>query len=439
MCHAASHIRDPQRRLYKDQAKCHAGHVSEDHREFSPHDITSRQFWGQTFDVRDQTFAELRAADGLSWHPPVPSVFDNTEPGFWALTRRADIVHASLHPELFSSANGIALDPMPAELQRIATFFLMMDPPQHTLYRRLISSAFTPRHVAQIEEQVHKNAAAVVDELVGAGQVDFVAACSARLPMMTISEMLGVPTDQREAVAKAAEKLFSMSDDEYSSLEERAEATISEMFLLANTGIELAKFRRRHPADDLMTAIVDAEVDGHRLTDEEIGAFLILLASAGNDTTKQTTSHAMLALAANPGQRDWLTADFENRIGPAVEEFIRWATPVLQFARTVTEDTELAGQQLAAGDKVGLFYCSANRDGAAFDQPQVFNVARSPNPHLGFGGGGPHFCLGNQLARTELRNLFRELLTRVDVEFGEPEYLMSNFVHGIKRLPAFIR
>ncbi|WP_442930332.1 cytochrome P450 [Mycobacterium sp. NBC_00419] len=408
-------------------------------RDYSPHDITSREFWGQHFEVRDQTFAALRHADGLSWHPPVPSVFDTDEPGFWALTRRADIVHASLHPELFSSAQGIALDPMPADLQRIATFFLMMDPPQHTLYRRLISSAFTPRNVAQIDEQVRKNAAAIVDDLVGAGEVDFVAACSARLPMMTIAEMLGVPTDQREAVAKAAEKLFSMSDDEYSSLDERAEATINEMFLLANTGIELAKFRRRHPADDLMTSIVNAEVDGHRLTDEEIGAFLILLASAGNDTTKQTTSHAMLALAANPDQRDWLMADFDGRISQSVEEFIRFATPVLQFARIVTQDTELAGQQLAAGDKVGLFYCSANRDEAAFDRPQAFDLQRSPNPHLGFGGGGPHFCLGNQLARTELRNIFRELLTRVTVEFGEPEYLMSSFVHGIKRLPAFVR
>lgn len=414
-------------------------HVPEVDREYSPHDITSRRFWSQHFDVRDQAFAALRNAEGLSWHPPLPSVFDTEEPGFWALTRRADIVHASLHPELFSSAHGIALDPMPADLQRIATFFLMMDPPQHTLYRRLISSAFTPRNVAQIDEQVRKNAAAIVDDLVGAGDVDFVAVCSARLPMMTISEMLGVPTDQREAVAKAAEKLFSMSDDEYSSLEERAEATINEMFLLANTGIELAKFRRRHPADDLMTSIVNAEVDGHRLTDEEIGAFLILLASAGNDTTKQTTSHAMLALAANPEQRDWLMADFDGRIGQSVEEFIRFATPVLQFARTVTQDTELAGQQLSAGDKVGLFYCSANRDEAAFDRPQAFDLARSPNPHLGFGGGGPHFCLGNQLARTELRNIFRELLTRVTVEFGEPEYLMSNFVHGIKRLPAFVR
>ncbi len=409
----------------------------------APHDITSRRFWGgQTFDVREQTFAALRATEGgLTWHEPFPPLFPMEEPGFWALTRRADIVHASLHPELFSSAQGIALDPMPAEIQRIATFFLMMDPPQHTVYRRLISSVFTPpRNVAQIDEQVRKNAATVVDELVGAGEVDFVAACSARLPMMTISEMLGVPTSDREAVAKAAEKLFSMSDDEYATIEERAEATVNEMFLLAGTGIELAKFRRRHPGDDLMTSIVNAEVDGHRLTDEEIGAFLVLLASAGNDTTKQTTSHAMLALAANPDQRTWLMEDFDGRIGTAVEEFIRWATPVLQFARFVTQDTELAGQRLKAGDKVGLFYCSANRDEAAFDQPGgEFNVARSPNPHLGFGGGGPHFCLGNQLARTELRNLFRELLFRVDVEFGEPDYLLSSFVHGIKRLPAFVR
>ena len=413
--------------------------MSGDQREYSPHDITSRRFWSQHFDVRDQTFAALRAADGLSWHEPFPSMFPMEEPGYWALTRRADIVHASLHPELFSSAQGIALDPMPADIQRIATFFLMMDPPQHTTYRRLISSAFTPRHVAQIDEQVRKNAAAVVDELVAAGEVDFVAACSARLPMMTISEMLGVPNSEREGVAKAAEKLFSMSDDEYATIEERAEATVNEMFLLAGTGIELAKFRRRHPGDDLMTSIVNAEIDGHRLTDEEIGAFLILLASAGNDTTKQTTSHAMLALAANPEQRAWLMADFDARIGPAVEEFIRWATPVLQFARIVTEDTELAGQELKAGDKVGLFYCSANRDEAAFEAPGQFNLQRSPNPHLGFGGGGPHFCLGNQLARTELRNLFRELLFRVDVELGKPDYLLSTFVHGIKRIPAFVR
>ncbi|UNB50386.1 cytochrome P450 [Mycolicibacterium sp. YH-1] len=409
-------------------------------REYSPFDITSHHFWAQPFDERDRTFAQLRSADGLSWHKPLPSLFDLVEPGFWALTRRADVTYVSQHPELFTSAQGVALDPMPAEVQRMASFFLAMDPPQHTVYRKLVSSAFTPKNVRRIDEQIHDTAVAVVDDLVGAGEIDFVSACSARLPMLTIMKMLGVPGSDQPAVAAAAEKLFSMSDDEYSSLEERAADTISEIMLLASTGAELAKFRRANPGDDLMTAMVNAEVDGQRLTDEEMGAFLILLASAGNDTTKQATSHAMLALSANPDQRDWLMADFDGRIGTAVEEFVRWSSPVLQFARFATQDAEIAGQPIAAGEKVGLFYCSANRDEAVFDAPGAFDLSRSPNPHVGYGGGGPHFCLGNQLARTELRNLFRELLTRLKhVEFGEPELLHSNFVHGIKRLPAVVK
>jgi cytochrome P450 len=387
-------------------------------REYSRFDITSHDFWSRPFDARDEVFALLRAGDGLTWHRPVDSLF----------------------PELFTSAQGVALNPMPAEIQRFASFFLSMDPPQHTVYRRLISSAFTPRNVRQIEEQIHRNAVAIVDELVGAGNVDFVTACSARLPMLTIMDMLGVPTADQPEVAYAAEKLFGMSDDEYATAEERAEDPIAQITLLSNTGVELAQFRRKNPGDDLMTGIVNAEVDGHRLTDEEIGAFLILLASAGNDTTKQATTHAMLALTENPAQRDWLMADFDGRIGSAVEEFVRWSSPVLQFARFVTEDTEINGSPVQAGDKVGLFYCSANRDEAAFADPGVFDLSRSPNPHLGFGGGGPHFCLGSQLAKAELRNLFRELLTRLTtVEFGEPDLLYSTFVHGVKRLPAFVR
>ncbi|WP_099042200.1 cytochrome P450 [Mycobacterium neglectum] len=409
-------------------------------REYSRFDITSRDFWSRTFDGRDEIFAQLRASEGITWHRPFDSLFPMEEPGFWALTRRADIAYVSQHPELFTSAQGVALSPMPAEIQRFASFFLSMDPPRHTVYRRLISSAFTPRNVRQIEEQIHRNAVAIVDDLVGAGDVDFVGACSARLPMLTIMDMLGVPTADQPAVAYAAEKLFGMSDDEYATPEERAEDPIAQITLLSNTGVELAQFRRNNPGDDLMTGIVNAEVDGHRLTDEEIGAFLILLASAGNDTTKQSTTHAMLALAENPAQREWLLEDFENRISSAVEEFVRWSSPVLQFARFATEDTEINGAPVQAGDKVGLFYCSANRDEAAFADPGIFDLSRSPNPHLGFGGGGPHFCLGNQLAKAELRNLFRELLTRLTtVEFGEPDLLYSNFVHGVKRLPAFVR
>ena len=191
-------------------------------------------------------------------------MFPMEEPGFWALTRRADIAYVSQHPELFTSAQGVALNPMPAEIQRFASFFLSMDPPQHTVYRRLISSAFTPRNVRQIEEQIHRNAVRIVDDLVGAGDIEFVAACSARLPMLTIMDMLGVPSADQPAVAYAAEKLFGMSDDEYSTPEERAEDPIAQITLLSNTGVELAKFRRDNPGDDLMTSIVNAEVDGQR-------------------------------------------------------------------------------------------------------------------------------------------------------------------------------
>lgn len=367
-------------------------------------------------------------------------MFPIEEPGFWALTRRADIVYVSQHPELFTSAQGVALNPMPAEIQRFASFFLTMDPPQHTVYRRLISSAFTPRNIRLIEEQIHKNAVTIVENLVDAGEVEFVSACSAKLPMLTIMDMLGVPSADQPAVAYAAEKLFGMSDDEYATEDERLADPVAQIALLSNTGVELAKFRRTHPGDDLMTSIVNAEVDGHRLTDEEIGAFLILLASAGNDTTKQATTHAMMALVEHPEQRDWLMADFDGRIGSAIEEFVRWSSPVLQFARFVTEDTEINGHPVAAGDKVGLFYCSANRDEAVFDAPDTFDLTRSPNPHLGFGGGGPHYCLGSQLAKAELRNLFHELLTRLKtIEFSEPDLLYSSFVHGVKRLPAVVR
>ena len=192
-----------------------------------------------------------------------------------------------------------------------------MDPPEHTVYRRLISSAFTPKQLRRIEDQIHRNAVHIVDDLIGAGEIDFVKACSARLPMLTIAEMLGVAEDKRERVAQAGEAIFSSSDDEYATVQERAEFAMRETQLLVDTAIELAQFRRRQPSDDLMTNIVNAEVDGTRLTDEQIGAFMILLTSAGNDTTKQTTTHAMKALVEHPEQRAWLMEDFDSRIGPA--------------------------------------------------------------------------------------------------------------------------
>jgi cytochrome P450 len=188
-----------------------------------------------------------------------------------------------------------------------------------------------------------------------------------------------------------------------------------------------------------MTSIVQAEVDGQRLTDEQIGAFMILLSTAGNDTTKQTTSHTVLALSRHPDQRRWLMADWDGRITRAVEEFVRWATPVMDFSRTAAVDTEIRGTTIRAGEKVGLFYCSGNRDESVFDRPHEFDLTRTPNPHVGFGGGGIHYCLGHSVAKTQLRSLFAQLLDRIpDIEIGEPEYLANSFVHGIARLPASI-
>jgi len=406
-------------------------------------DISSGAFWAQTFNEREQTFARLRqdsARDGLTWHEPLEANFPHAETGFWAATRNEDIGYISKHHELFSSAEGVAVSPLPKEAQQAVTFFLMMDPPQHTVFRRLISAAFTPRQVARIASQIEANAREIVDDLVGAGEVDFVTACSAILPIRTVSDMIGIAPQDRAAVARAAEAMFAGVDEQaVADGIDSIAFLISQMELLRDSAIEIAQARRAHPMDDLMTAIVQAEVDGQRLTDEQIGAFMILLSTAGNDTTKQTTSHAMLALDRHPEQREWLMADFDNRIATAIEEFVRYASPVMDFARTATTDTEIRGSVIRAGEKVALFYCSGNRDESVFDAPGDFLLSRTPNRHVGFGGHGIHYCLGSNVAKTQLRALFTELLTRLPtIKIGEPEWLPNQFVHGIQRLPAQI-
>jgi cytochrome P450 len=400
-------------------------------------DISSRGFWAQPFAVREQAFARLRAEAPVSWHPPADWHEPHPEKGFWAVTRAADIATVSMSPGVFPSRHGTTLDPLAPELSTAASFFLTMDGADHARYRRLISAAFTPKAVSRLTEQIEATARGIVDRLVGAGDVDFVAECSARLPMETVSDMVGVPHSQRERVALAAERLVGGADVRGRPLEEAYGLLAEEMFFVFGLGSELAAHRRENPGDDLLTNLVQAEVDGHRLSNDDIGAFLVLISVAGNDTTKQTTSWSMLALQEHPEQRDWLRADFDGRIGGAVEEFVRHASPVIQFARTAVEDTELGGARISAGDKVVLFYCSGNRDEAAFTDPGAFDLARRPNRHVGFGGGGPHYCLGNGVAKTQLRAIFRELLTRLPgIELGEPELLGGNFINGITKLPA---
>lgn len=357
--------------------------------------------------------------------------------GYWAIVRHEDIGFVSTNPDIFCSGEGVQLENIPEMYLEPTQSFLALDAPRHTKLRKLVSSAFTPRRVATIDEQIRTRSKRIVDELLETGDCDFVHHVSMRLPMWTIYDMVGLEEDLQEAVADAADVLVGSNDPEVQRGRDPLEVVNDAVMTLMSTGLDLAEARRSDPRDDLMTNLVQAEIDGEGLTDEEISAFFVLLSVAGNDTTRNTISHTMLALTQHPEQRAWLLGDFDNRVDSAVEEFIRWATPVMTFKRTATRDTELRGVPIAAGEKVVMMYPSGNYDERVFTDPGAFDLGRDPNRHLGFGGRGPHYCLGHMLAKTQLKAIFDELLHRApELTVGEPDYLLSNFVHGIKRMPC---
>jgi cytochrome P450 len=403
-------------------------------------DLSARAFWEEPAAERERAFAMLRSMRPVSWHGPPESVLVDPEEntgGYWAVVCHEDVVKVSRAPETFCSGRGVMFDDVPPELLEASVSFLAMDAPRHTKLRGLVRAAFTPRQVARISDQIHSHARRIVDEVAPRGECDFVEAIAARLPMMTIWEMFDLPESEHERLTAAANDLVGWNDPDVMRGREPAAAMFEGVLTLTAAALELAEERRAAPGEDLMTALVQAEVDGERLAEEEICAFFVLLAVAGNDTTRHTTSHAIRALCDFPDQRRLLTEDLAGRIEPAVEEFVRWATPVMTFRRTATHDTELRGQPIAEGEKVVLFYTSANRDATAFEHPERFDVMRAPNRHVGFGGGGPHYCLGASLARTQLAAIFTELLTRLpDIDVGEPEPLVGNFINGIKRMPC---
>ncbi|HTQ20152.1 cytochrome P450 [Mycobacterium sp.] len=409
-------------------------------RTYDPIDLSSRAFWSTTADDRERSFAVLRAERPVSWHPPAEDAMmpDPEDRGYWAVTRRADIVTVSRNNDVFSSGKGVMFENFPEELLEASQSFLAMDPPRHTKLRKLAHAAFTPRQVRRIEESINANAKTIVAELRAAGSgADFVEHCAKELPIRTLSDMVGIPESERQQVAHAADALVSFTDPDYLNGRHPLEVAFENQVYLHQVAGSLAAHRREHPGDDLFSSLVNAEVDGDRLTDADVAAFFVLLAVAGNDTTRQTTSHALKALTEFPDQRAWLGAAFEDRIGTAVEEFVRWATPVMTFRRTATTDFELGGQTIAAGEKVVMFYSSGNRDEEAFDHPERFDLSRSPNPHVGFGGGGLHFCLGAHVARSQLRAVFGELLRQVpDIEAGGPTFVTGNFIHAIGKMPC---
>lgn len=409
-------------------------------RAYDPIDLSSRAFWSTTAAERERSFAVLRAERPVSWHPPVEDALmhDPEDRGYWAITRRADIVSVSRNNDVFLSGKGVIFENVPVELLEASQSFLAMDPPRHTKLRKLVSAAFTPRQVRRIEESIRTNARVIVEELRDAGSgADFVGHCAKELPIRTLSDMVGIPQSERGRVAHAADALVSWADPGYLDGRNPLEVLVENQMYLHQVAGTLAAERRERPGDDLFSALVNAEVDDDRLTDADVAAFFVLLAVAGNDTTRQTTSHAMKALTDFPGERAWLVAAFDDRIGSAVEEFIRWATPVMTFRRTAATDFELGGQTVSAGEKVVMFYSSGNWDTEAFDHPERLDLSRNPNPHVGFGGGGVHFCLGAHVARAQLRAIICELLGQLpDIEAGEPAYVPGDFIHAIRSMPC---
>jgi cytochrome P450 len=405
-------------------------------------DLTSLGFWARPPEERLAAFARLRALDKPVFFPEQRIPFVRAGRGFHALVRHADVVHASRNAKVFSSEPA-ATSPEPPPW--IALLFgrpmVNMDDPRHARLRRIVSRAFTPRRLEQIEEHIAKTATQIVDDVVRSGSGDFVADVAARLPIKVICAMMGIPEHSHAKVAACVDAMT-----EYSGVRGDVARLRTLRLLTGNLRAivelhrlvaRLGRERRERPGDDLISALVTADVDGERLSVRELGAFFDLLLVAGNETTRNAIAHGLTLFTDHPDQRELLMADFDGRIGGAIEELVRHVSPIIQFQRTLTCDYEMNGNSYRKGEKVVLFYLSANRDETVFTDPDTFDITRKPNPHVGFGGPGPHLCLGAHLARRELSAMFRELFTRVPQirAAGPPDLLLSNFDNGIRRLP----
>jgi cytochrome P450 len=404
--------------------------------------LSDNDFWAQPRAQRFAAYRTLRARQAPPFFEAGDSPFGTEEErGYYALLRHADVAEASRNPQLFSSAAGAtSIYDLPTEFNEYFGSMISMDDPRHARLRRIVSRAFTPKMIKKFEEDVRRSASVIVDELLATGPCDFVQHVSARLPLRIICQMMGIGEEHYDLVLRDTNIILSGADPEFIS-ENITEAQTQ----ILTAGIELgglvtglAEQRQAAPTEDLVSALATANVDGEQLTPAELASFFILLVAAGNETTRNAISHALVLLTEHPGQRGLLLADLDGRIGPAVEEIVRYVSPVIWMRRTLTADTVLNGHPYRENDKFLLMYQAANRDEAVFDDPDRFDITRSTNPHVGFGAAGPHFCLGAHLARREISAVLRELLTRVpDVRAaGDPDYLLSSFINGIKHLPC---
>jgi cholest-4-en-3-one 26-monooxygenase len=374
-------------------------------------------------------FRRLRAEAPVYWHP------ETEGSGFWAITRYADVVHVSLNHRIFSSGKRgcFLFDPPPDDLVAVQMMMVNMDQPRHGRLRSLVNKGFAPRMMNWIEPKVREACRKIVDAVAPHGECDFVRDVAAELPLVVIAEMLGVPLEDRQQLYDWSNRLMGFDDPEFQTSMEDGKIAASEMYAYTN---QLAETRRGSPREDLVSVLMNAEVDGEKLSELEFDLFVLLLAVAGNETTRNGISGGMLQLMDNPDQHARLLAD-PSLVPSAIEEMLRTVTPVMHFRRTALVDTEIRGQKIREGDKVVVWYPSANRDETVFEDPDRFDVARTPNDHLAF-GLGQHFCLGANLARLEMRVMFEEILRRIpDVKLAGPERRRrSNFINGRKSMPV---
>ena len=385
-----------------------------------------------------EMFTRLRAEDPVYWQPD-----DLKGGGYWNVVKHADLIEVNRDTATFSSEIGstqimsgqypIGEDPdMPFDTRGV--LMLDMDPPKHTRYRLLVNKGFTPRMIGLIEQALRHRATVIVDNVIEAGSADFVEDIAAELPLQAIAEIMGVPQEDRRKLFDWTNRMVGADDPEYMDNDTSRPRSSS----CSPTRTSSPGSAATDPRDDIVTKLLNAEIEGEQLSELEFDMFMLLLAVAGNETTRNATAHGMYALLTNPEQFELLRQDPEGRIDDAVEEVLRWGSPVLHFRRTATADTEIRGQAIKAGDRVVIWHISANRDEEVFDDPFVFDITRNPNPHVAFGGGGSHFCLGANLARMELKLILNELVTRMpDMQLaGEPQRLLSNFIGGIKHMPV---
>jgi cholest-4-en-3-one 26-monooxygenase len=379
----------------------------------------------------------LRRDAPVHWNPApaVQKTISHVTQGFWVLSRHADVIHVSRNPKLFSSAERgpYVWEMNDEDLAGQRMTMLVMDPPQHVKYRRLVQRGFTPRMVEKLEPTIRKHARAAVDAIAEKGECDFVEHLACELPLTLICELVGIPVEMRKQIFEWSNQMIGADDADMRAVDPKT--TAMQMWLYCN---QLVAQKKAKPDDTLLSALANGSVEGEALSELELNNFFVLLCVAGNETTRNATSQFMRLMFEHPEQWKLLTSDVDRHLDGAIEEVLRFSPPVMMFRRTALEDTEIRGQRIAKGDKIYLSYPSANRDESVFGESSMrFDITRKDNHHIAF-GIGEHYCLGANLARMQLRCILREIATRLrDMRpVGRPEFQRSNFIAGIKRMPV---